>query len=221
MKNLCVFRFLISSCSGGARRLAQVTSFPKPSYFRETFSKTVTKVELQPPVRLQDYVVGRASWNCRCKSYLELVMANNTDIAIQRLTVDMAQERHHAGVSRRSIRSPPAASPAHAVQDAQPPTHLAGRHHSGHAEPAGALQLHPDAAERHQLSASALARMKSSTNSGFHELQSRHHFATSAVNFTQPLLKNRGAYINRLPITHRPQPAAQDRIRPARHACCS
>src|SRR5689334_5793822 len=66
----------------------QLSSFPKPSYFRETFSKPVTKVELQPPVRLADFVVG-GKLELSLRSYLELVMANNTDIQIQKLTLEM------------------------------------------------------------------------------------------------------------------------------------
>src|SRR4051812_36355176 len=66
---------------------AQLSSFPKPSYFRETFSKQVSKVELQAPVRLSDFVVdGKLELSLR--SYLELVMANNTDIQIQKLSVE-------------------------------------------------------------------------------------------------------------------------------------
>jgi len=37
--------------------LAQISSFPKPSYFRETFARPVTRVELQPPVHLSDFVI--------------------------------------------------------------------------------------------------------------------------------------------------------------------
>src|SRR5262249_2749792 len=67
---------------------AQLTSFPKPSYFRETFSKTESKVELKPPVRLSDFMAGD-KLELSLKSYLELVMANNTDIQIQKLTLEM------------------------------------------------------------------------------------------------------------------------------------
>ena len=42
-----------------AGAFAQLSSFPKPTYFRETFSKSQTKVELKDPVRLKDFVVGR------------------------------------------------------------------------------------------------------------------------------------------------------------------
>jgi outer membrane protein TolC len=48
------------------------------------------KVELQPPVRLSDYVVdGKLELSLR--SYIELVMANNTDVAVSRLDVETAK----------------------------------------------------------------------------------------------------------------------------------
>src|SRR5205809_4676377 len=64
--------------------------FPKPSYFRETFTTPTAHVELMPPVRLADFVVdGKLELSLR--SYIELVMANNTDVAISRLAVDIAK----------------------------------------------------------------------------------------------------------------------------------
>ena len=35
---------------------AQMSSFPKPNYFRETFKQIDTKIILQPPARLRDFV---------------------------------------------------------------------------------------------------------------------------------------------------------------------
>ena len=60
-----------------AGAFAQMTSFPKPSYFREAFKKADTKVELQPPVRLKDFVKD-GKLELSLKDYLALVMANNT-----------------------------------------------------------------------------------------------------------------------------------------------
>src|SRR6266542_1571905 len=77
----------LSLMAGAA--LAQTSSFPRPNYFRETFSKNVPRVELQPPARLQDFVQSD-KLELSLKSYLELVIANNTDIAIQKLAVDTA-----------------------------------------------------------------------------------------------------------------------------------
>src|SRR5882762_6350877 len=71
--------------SAGA--FAQLTSFPKPDYFRETFSKTTPKVELQAPAKLKDFVQGD-KLELSLKNYLELVMANNTDIQLQKLSIE-------------------------------------------------------------------------------------------------------------------------------------
>src|ERR1043165_3833357 len=83
-------RSLLAGLLTAAAAFGQLASFPKPSYFRETFSRPITDVELQSPVRLPDYVVGD-KLELSLRSYLDLVMANNTDIAIQRLSVDVAQ----------------------------------------------------------------------------------------------------------------------------------
>ncbi|MDE3164939.1 MAG: hypothetical protein KGN36_03960, partial [Acidobacteriota bacterium] len=72
--------------SAGA--FAQLTSFPKPNYFRETFQSSVPKVELEPPVKLKDFVAD-GKLELSLKNFLDLVMANNTDIQIQKLSVEM------------------------------------------------------------------------------------------------------------------------------------
>src|ERR1035438_2790829 len=70
---------------GGAA--AQITSFPRPSYFRETFARTQTRVDLKDPIKLRDFLV-KDKLELSLKSYLELVMANNTDIQLQFLTME-------------------------------------------------------------------------------------------------------------------------------------
>src|ERR1700729_3113720 len=60
--------------------------FPKPSYFKKYFARTVTKVDLQPPVKLADYVVD-GKLELSLKSFLDLVMANNPNVLIQRLSL--------------------------------------------------------------------------------------------------------------------------------------
>src|SRR5713226_8241995 len=61
--------------------------FPKPSYFRKHFSSFPTRVQLQPPVRLSDFVAG-GTLELSLRNYLDLVMANNPDVTIQKLTVE-------------------------------------------------------------------------------------------------------------------------------------
>ncbi|MBM3727080.1 MAG: TolC family protein [Acidobacteria bacterium] len=74
---------------------AQIQDFTTPespafgtaNYFRKTFAIPTPRVELSPPVRLSDFVVdGKIELSLR--SYLELVMANNTDIQIQRMLIE-------------------------------------------------------------------------------------------------------------------------------------
>ena len=83
-------RCLLASLLTVAAAFGQLASFPKPSYFRQTFARPIMHVELNAPVHLEDYAIG-GKLELSLHSYLELVMANNTDIAIQRLTVDVAE----------------------------------------------------------------------------------------------------------------------------------
>ena len=71
-----------------AGAFAQMSSFPKPSYFREVLRQTRTKVDLRDPVRLKDFVVG-GKLELSLKNYLELVMANNTDIQVSFLSLEI------------------------------------------------------------------------------------------------------------------------------------
>ncbi len=67
---------------------AQMTSFPKPGYFRETFASSQAQVELKTPVKLKDFVAG-GKLELSLQHYLELVMANNTDIQVQFLSLEI------------------------------------------------------------------------------------------------------------------------------------
>src|ERR1051325_4931789 len=82
-----LFRTLITGAFLTAGAFAQMKSFPKPDYFRETFQSTVPKVELKDPVRLRDYVQS-GKLELSLKDYLQLVMANNTNIQIQTLSLE-------------------------------------------------------------------------------------------------------------------------------------
>src|SRR2546423_1022093 len=81
-------RLLLTTTLLTAGAFAQMASFPKPNYFREAFQKARTTVELREPSKLRDYVVD-GKLELSLKHYLELVMANNTDIQIQFLSVEI------------------------------------------------------------------------------------------------------------------------------------
>jgi outer membrane protein len=188
-------RPFLASFLFAAAAFGQLASFPKPAYFRETFARPVTKVELKPPARLDDYVVG-GKLELSLRSYLELVMANNTDIAIQRLTVDVAQN----AITRAFAAFDPLATASFSSTEQRTPSgdqltgastlvSLSQPANFNYAQtlPTG-LQYNVD------FSASKL-----STNSGYYYYNPT---LTSSLqlNISQPLIKNRGAYINRVPI---------------------
>ncbi|MGA2131757.1 MAG: TolC family protein [Bryobacteraceae bacterium] len=190
MRCLSAILFLAGSA------FAQLTSFPKPAYFRETLSRPVTAVELRPPVHLPDYVVG-GKLELSLRSYLDLVMANNTDIAIQRLTVDVAQN----AITRAFAIFDPlgTASFSSTRQTTASLDSLAGA--------STLVQLTQPASFGYQgMLPSGLQYnvnffgQKLSTNSGFYSYNPALN-ASLGFTFVQPLIRNRGAFINRLPIT--------------------
>ena len=189
------FRTFLGSILYAAAAFGQIASFPKPSYFRETFARPVTKVELQSPVRLPDYVEG-GKLELSLHSYLELVMANNTDIAIQRLTVDVAQN----AITRAFAPFDPLATASFSSTEQRTPS---GDQLTG----ATTLQQLSQPANftygqtlptglNYQVDFFA---QKLSTNSGYYYYNPSLN-SSLALSISQPLLKNRGTYINRVPI---------------------
>ena len=179
-----------------ASAFAQLASFPKPSYFRETFSRPVTKVELRPPARLEEFVVG-GRLELSLRSYLELVMANNTDIAIQRLTVDVAQN----AITRAFAVFDPLALASFSSTEQRTPSgnQLTGASTLVELSQPANFSYSQTLPTGLQYQASFFAQ-KLSTNSGYYDYNPTLN-ANLALSISQPLLKNRGAYVNRLPIT--------------------
>ncbi len=62
--------------------------FGTKNYFRTIFRKETPKYELQGPILLSNFIVGD-KLELSLKSYLELVLNNNTDLQVQRLTLEI------------------------------------------------------------------------------------------------------------------------------------
>jgi outer membrane protein TolC len=190
------FRYFFVSLLLAAAAFGQLASFPKPAYFRETFARPVTDVQLKSPARLDDYVVG-GNLELSLRAYLDLVMANNTDIAIQRLTVDVAQN----AITRAFARFDPLATASFSStqQRTQAEDELTGATTLKQlSQPANFTysQTLPTGLQ-YQVDFSAL---KLSTNSGYYYYNPSIS-SSLALTLSQPLIKNRGEFINRLPIT--------------------
>jgi outer membrane protein TolC len=193
-----LFRSFFAGFLLAAAAFGQLASFPKPSYFRETFARPVTKVELQSPARLPDYVVG-GKLELSLRGYLELVMANNTDIAIQRLTVDVAQN----AITRAFAAFDPLATASFSSTEQRTPT---GDQLTAGAGASALVQLSQPANFNYaQTLPTGLqynvdySAAKLSTNSGYYYYNPTLTSSLS-LSISQPLIKNRGEYINRVPI---------------------
>jgi outer membrane protein len=186
-------RFLLFGLLLPACAFAQLTSFPKPHYFEETFARSRTKVELQPPVKLKDFVID-GKLTLSLKSYLELVMANNTDIAIQMLSVEMPKN----AIMRAFATWDPVAQASFTDQKSTTPSTLATQGASTLVslyQPAN-FSYSQTLPTGMQYTVS-FGASKSTTNSAFATLNPALSSDIS-ITVTQPLIRNRGDYINRL-----------------------
>ncbi|HVN06512.1 MAG TPA: TolC family protein [Bryobacteraceae bacterium] len=190
-----VFRTFCAGLVLTAAAFGQLVSFPKPSYFRQTFLRPVTDVKLEAPAHLEDYVVdGKLSLSLH--AYLELVMANNTDIAIERLTVDVAQN----ALTRAFAPFDPLATASFSNTEQRTPSgdQLAGATTVVSTTQPANFSYSQTLPTGLQYQAQFFAE-KLSTNSGYYYYNPS-LTSTMTLNVSQPLIKNRGMYINRLPI---------------------
>lgn len=200
---------LLYAAGANAEQLVNTKTpvFPTKSYFQRMLEPIPSRVDLRPPVKLKDYVVdGKLELSLR--AFLDLVMANNTDIEIQRLSV----ETYRNQIVRATGIFDPLLFASFSATRTQAPANdaLAG---------AAALnslsqptlfrfsQLTPTGATYN----ASFTAAKSSTNSAF-ALFNPSLNAGLNVNFAQPLLRGRGSFVTKLPIT-----IAKSRLRAAEY----
>ncbi len=193
-----LFRSLVAGILLAASAFAQMSSFPKPNYFRETFQKTQTKVELRDPVKLRDFVVD-GKLELSLKHYLELVMSNNTDIQIQLLSVEMPKNAIQMALgafdplARASFSTTRTTSLPSSALDVRNTSSIS----KSLSQPYSVSYNQTlDSGTQYSVQFSGA---KTSSNNSF----SFYNPALTAgltFNVSQPLLRNRGVYINRLPI---------------------
>jgi len=179
--------------------------FPKPGYFRETLVSPNMHVELKPPTRLADFVEG-GKLELSLRSYIELVMANNTDIAVTKLNIDTAKNAILRGFApfdpfvTASFNSQRTKTPSTSALDAA--STLATLNQPVNFNYSQTLQN----GTNYNVT---FAETKFSTNSGFATLNPSYSSGLS-VAITQPLIRNRGMFVNRIPIM-----LAQSRLKKA------
>lgn len=182
---------------------ADAPAFGTGSWFRKAFNTTNPRVELKAPVALDTFVTdGRLELSLR--SYVDLVLANNTDIAIQRLSVETPR---NAILRQYSIFDPTVIASFQATRRLTPANDAL----------AGASTV-SSLTQPLQLRVQSLLPTGTTWTFGFNGTKSSNNSAFQLYNpaintdlsfgFTQPLLRNRGMFYTKLPIT-----IAQSRLR--------
>lgn len=166
------------------------------SWYRRNFKAMETRVVLDGPVRLKGYVAdGKLTLNLR--AYLDLVVANNTDLAIQKLTLEVPKNAIQRAFG---VFDPTLTSNFSATRATTPATNqLQG------AAVVSSLNQPFNARFQQTLPTSTqvfsqVNWSKNSTNDTF-ALFNPAYQNTWQMGFVQPLLRNRGKYITKLPIT--------------------
>jgi len=174
----------------------QAPAFPSPAYFRQHFSTPPTRVELLPPAKLEDYVQD-GKLVLSLKAYLDLVMANNTDIAIQRLSVETSR---NSLLASYSPFDPRLTLNLNHSRNAQPASDLlAGADIQKSLNQSAGLTYTQTLQTGQQYSVS-FNPTKTTTNSAFATWNPSWNAALN-VSVTQQLLRGRSPFIQRLQIT--------------------
>jgi len=194
---------LIAGFVGASSLLAQdAPAFPKAAYFRTHFSTPDTRVDLQPPVRFEDFRVN-GGLELSLRSYLELVLANNTDIAIQRLNLEAPRNAIMRAfgtfdptfTSSFNAQRQKSASTS-VLQGATLLSSLSQRLNTGY-------QQTLESGTQFNVN---LNGTKDSSNDAFRTFNPALN-ATMLLGFTQPLLRNRGASMARTPPCYSASPS--------------
>jgi outer membrane protein TolC len=194
MRVFRLFLLIAALCTASAGQ--NETFFPRPAYFKAHFKTTPTRVELAPPVRLGDYVAD-GKLELTLKNYLDLVMANNPDITIQKVLVD----RQVNAILRAFGPFDPFLQGGFNTSRQIAPTNT---------ELSGAATLNQltqpfyltynQTLETGQQYSVGYQNTKLSSNSQFN-IYNPSHTSNLTFGLSQPLLRGRGGYVTRLPIT--------------------
>lgn len=166
------------------------------NYLRKNFTHMDKTVTLRPPIKLKDFVVdGRLRLSLR--DYIDLVVNNNTDIGIQRLTLETPM---NAIQRAAAIFDPSLTASYGATRSSTPATNtLQGANIVSNLDQPFSTRIQ----QLTPISTTLFSQLninRNSTNNSF-QFFNPSYSPTWQMGFIQPLLRNRGRYITKLPIT--------------------
>ena len=174
---------------------AQLNTFPDGTYFREQWQSAPYGVEIEAVANLQDFVVDD-KLELSLRAYLELVMANHTDVQIQKLSV---RESENAVQSAMSPFDPNLELNFNTNRSTNPSQDvLQGGDVVSSLRQNGGFTYNQtlDTGTNYRV---AFTGVKNSSSSSFRTFNPSIQ-DTLQFNLTQPLLRNRGRGIQRIPI---------------------
>jgi outer membrane protein len=166
------------------------------SYFKKSFGPPDTKVELKDPVKFQDYIVdGKLELSMR--SYLDLVLNNNVDIAVSRLAVEIPRNQI---LRAYSVFDPFFFGQFATTREERPTSDALAGAAALNTLTQPALFRYSQTLETGTLYNVQFNTNKFSTNS-FNALVNPAYNSALNINLQQPLLRNRGRFLSKLPVT--------------------
>ena len=178
--------------------LAQISSFPKPSYFREVFKRPPVKVDLNGPVKINDFVAD-GKLELSLHQFLELVMANNTDVQLQLISLEIPRNNI---LSAYGVWDPVAQASFSTTRSTSLPTSAVQAQNT--AELSKSL-IQPYSLQYSQTlpeGTSYYVNFSGAKSSETNSFASYNPSLTAGLTFgvSQPLIRNRGSYVNRIPL---------------------
>ena len=192
LKRLCLIVFL-GSCAN-----AQISSFPKPSYFREVFARPRIHVELNPPVKIADFVAG-GRIGLSLHQFLDLVMANNTDVQLQLISLEIPR---YNILSAYGPWDPVAQASFSATRSTSLPTSAVQAQKTADTSKSLYQPYSLQYSQTLPEGASYYVNFSGAKSSATNSFASYNPSLTAALAFgvSQPLIRNRGSYVNRIPL---------------------
>lgn len=170
--------------------------FPSKNFLRRHFVESIPKFELRAPAKFEDFSINN-QLELSLRSYLQLVLANNVEVDINRLSVELQRN----AITRAYAPFDPFLLGSYASQTTKTPTtnSLEGAATLDQNNQPTNFTVNQTLSNGLQYTAGFNASRLSTNNSfNFFNPALNSQMSISAV---LPLLRNRGTAINRLPIT--------------------
>ena len=196
MKHALGLRVAFLSCVLAGACPAQAQTFPKTDWFHEVFQRPGTPAQVPGPEKLRDYVAD-GKLRLTLDDAIRLALLNDTDVRVDKLQVESTQ----LSITRAYSPFDPSLTSSFGATRSVSPT--SNQLTSGQS-------VFSNLSQQSQVTYQQLFQTGTIFNTNFSSGRNSNNnlfatfnpnfFSTLSFTFTQPLLRNRGLFINRAPI---------------------